>query len=51
MAPYDHAHNARIDEDRYAQRSMSETVNSAVKRSHGEPSERGFGIVSSVKWR
>ena len=33
MAPYDHAHNARIDDDRYAQRSMAETVNSAVKRS------------------
>ncbi|MWV41061.1 IS5 family transposase, partial [Natrialba sp. INN-245] len=35
FAPYDHAHNARIDEDRYAQRSMTETVNSAVKRSLG----------------
>ena len=34
-APYDHAHNARIDEDLYAQRSMTETVNSAVKRSLG----------------
>ena len=36
FAPYDHAHNARIDEQRYNQRSMTETVNSAVKRSHGE---------------
>ena len=35
MAPYDHPHNARMNEDRYAQRSMTETVNSAVKRSHG----------------
>jgi hypothetical protein len=35
MAWYDHAHNARIDEDRYAQRSMTETLNSAVKRSLG----------------
>ena len=35
FAPYDHAHNARIDEDLYAQRSMTETVNSAVKRSLG----------------
>src|SRR6056297_3791956 len=35
FAPYDHAHNARIDEDRYAQRSMTETVNSAIKRSLG----------------
>ena len=34
-APYDHAHNARIDEDLYAQRSMTETVDSAVKRSLG----------------
>ncbi len=34
-APYDHAHNARIDKNLYAQRSMTETVNSAVKRSHG----------------
>ena len=36
FAPYDHAHNARIDEQRYNQRSMTETVNSTVKRSHGE---------------
>ena len=35
FAPYDHAHNARIDEHLYAQRSMTETVNSAVKRSLG----------------
>ena len=34
-ALYDHAHNARIDEDLYAQRSMTETVNSAIKRSLG----------------
>ncbi len=34
FAPYDHAHNARIDDDRYAQRSI-EPVNSAVKRSLG----------------
>ena len=35
FAPYDHAHNARIDEQRYNQRLMTETVNSAVKRSLG----------------
>jgi len=35
FAPYDHARNARIDENRYKQRSMTETVNSAVKRSLG----------------
>ncbi|WP_224214688.1 transposase, partial [Natrinema longum] len=35
FAPYDHAHNARIDDNRYAQRSMTETVNSAIKRSLG----------------
>ena len=34
-APYDHAHNARIDENLYAQRSITEAVNSAVKRSLG----------------
>jgi len=33
--PYDHAQNARIDKERYNQRSMAETVNSAVKRSLG----------------
>jgi len=35
FAAYDRAHNARIDDDRYNQRSMTETVNSAVKRSLG----------------
>ena len=35
MASYDHAHNARIDDDRYAQRAMCETVFSSVKRSLG----------------
>lgn len=33
FAPYDHAHNARIDDDRYNQRSVYETVNSVIKRS------------------
>ncbi|MFC7325890.1 hypothetical protein ACFQMF_15075 [Halorubrum rutilum] len=35
FAPYDHAHNARIDDNRYNQRPMTGTVNSAVKRSLG----------------
>lgn len=35
FAPYDHAHNARIDDEHYHQRSMTETVNSLLKRSHG----------------
>jgi IS5 family transposase len=35
FAAYDHAHNARINDERYNQRSMTETVNSAVKRSLG----------------
>ena len=35
FAPYDHAHNARIDDERYHQRSTSESVNSSIKRSHG----------------
>lgn len=34
-APYDHAHNARIDGDRYGQRAMCETVFSSVKRTLG----------------
>src|SRR5699024_2508339 len=34
-ASYDHVHNARIDEDFYAQRSMTETVCSVIRRSHG----------------
>jgi IS5 family transposase len=33
--PYDHAQNARIDDDLYGQRSMAETVFSSVKRSLG----------------
>ena len=35
FAPYDHAHNARIEDGLYNQRSMTETVNSSVKRSYG----------------
>jgi len=35
FAPYDHANNARINDDLYNQRSMTETVNSSVKRSDG----------------
>lgn len=35
FAPYDQAHNARIDDERYHQRSTSESVNSSIKRSHG----------------
>lgn len=35
FAPYDHAHNARIDDNRYNQRSICETVNSVIKRSYG----------------
>jgi IS5 family transposase len=34
-APYDHAHNARIDDDLYGQRAMTETANSSIKRSDG----------------
>ena len=33
--PYDYAHNARINDDLYNQRSMTETANPAVKRSYG----------------
>jgi IS5 family transposase len=35
MNPLDHAHNARMDGDRYHQRSMSETVFSSIKRTLG----------------
>jgi IS5 family transposase len=35
FAPYDYAHNARIDDDLYHQRSTCESVNSSIKRSHG----------------
>jgi len=35
FAPFNYAHNARIDKERYDQRSMTETVNSSVKRSLG----------------
>lgn len=35
FAPYDQAHNARIDDERYHQRSTCESVNSSLKRSHG----------------
>jgi hypothetical protein len=37
--PYDHTHNARIDDELYAQRSLTKTVFSSVKRplDVGEP--------------
>jgi IS5 family transposase len=35
FASYDHAHNARIDDELYHQRSISESVNSSIERSHG----------------
>lgn len=41
--PIDHVHNARMDEDRYNQRALSETVNFTVKRSILDPvSSRGW---------
>jgi len=36
FAHYDHAHNARIDDDLYHQRSLAESTNSSIKRSQGE---------------
>jgi len=36
FAAYDHAHNARIDDNLYHQRSLTETTNSSLKRSQGE---------------
>ena len=35
FAPYDHAHNAQIEDALYNQRSVCETVNSVIKRSYG----------------
>ena len=35
FAPYDHAHNARIEDERYNHRSVCEPVNSVIKRSDG----------------
>ena len=35
FAPYDHAHNARVEDELYNQRSICETVNSVIKRSYG----------------
>jgi IS5 family transposase len=35
MNPLDHAHNARMDRDRYHQQSMSETVFSSIERTLG----------------
>ncbi len=43
MNPLDHAHNARMDSDRYHQRSMSETVFSSIKRTLG-------AAVSARSW-
>jgi IS5 family transposase len=40
---YDHAHNARIDDDLYHQRSMTESVNSSIKQSKG-------ASLSSQSW-
>jgi IS5 family transposase len=43
FAPYDHAHNARLKDDLYNQRSICETVNSVIKRSDG-------GAVRARAW-
>ena len=43
FAPYDHAHNARIEDDLYNQRSVCEIVNSVIKRSDG-------GAVRARAW-
>lgn len=43
FAPYDHAHNTRIEGDLYNQRSVYEIVNSVIKRSDG-------GAVRARAW-
>ena len=35
FAAYDHAHNARLDSEKYGQRWMAETAFSAIKRRYG----------------
>lgn len=51
FAPYDHAHETRINDERYHQHSPSESVNSSIKRSHGLPSKRMTGSASFGKLR
>jgi IS5 family transposase len=56
FAPYDHAHNARIDDEYYHQRSTIESVNSSLKRSHGSAARardlfrqfRGITLIADV---
>lgn len=50
FAPYDHAHNARIDDERYHQRSTSESVNSSIKRSHDSSDLRNAWMVGKCAW-
>jgi hypothetical protein len=43
FSPYDHAHNARIDDDLYHQRSTCGSVNSSINRSFRSLSRRNHG--------
>jgi IS5 family transposase len=47
----DHAHNARIDDFLYHQRSMCETVFLAIKRTLGTAVRARTWYASSVMWR
>ena len=49
FAPYDHAHNARIDDEDYHQRLTTESVNSSLKRSHGSACKRVTGFANSER--
>lgn len=46
---YEHVHNARIDEERYNQRAMTDSVNSVVKRLDDDVSGNYRGPASSKK--
>ncbi|EMA43813.1 transposase IS4 family protein, partial [Halococcus saccharolyticus DSM 5350] len=49
MNPLDHAHNAPMDRDRYNRRSMSESVFSDIKRTHGCTERAEADGLSSAK--
>jgi IS5 family transposase len=46
--PLDHAHNARMDRDRYNRRSMNGTVFSSIERTHGGAERARSWLYSSV---
>jgi len=47
--PYDHAHNARIDDDLYGQRSMAKPSTRRSSARWASPCERGHNTENFVK--